>query len=181
MINPFTGQELVGNSFCPTGAGGGIDPTCGKSGGSSGGGSEVRWVSQDSFEGKVFKTVEEAEAEAAKHEGAKVVRDAGGALVVRSKEGKELAAPKVSKPKVEIPTASKTEISSGVKSLKTKGTVTLDYGDSKGHVRYSSKEGGWVMDVGSERLFLEGVKKGDFKEAMKAAIAAGGNKFKVKK
>lgn len=32
IINPFTGQAMVDNAFCPTGQGGGVDPTCGPSG-----------------------------------------------------------------------------------------------------------------------------------------------------
>lgn len=39
MINPLTQQTL--NSFCATGAGGGIDPTCGKGGSKSSGGAKA--------------------------------------------------------------------------------------------------------------------------------------------
>lgn len=34
-FNPFTGQTIVDNVFCPTGEGGGKDPTCGKGSGLS--------------------------------------------------------------------------------------------------------------------------------------------------
>lgn len=38
LVNPFTGQTL--NAFCPTGEGGGVDPTCGGKSTSGGGGSK---------------------------------------------------------------------------------------------------------------------------------------------
>lgn len=40
-LTPKVNPLMVGNSFCATGAGGGVDPTCGKSGGGAGGGGVV--------------------------------------------------------------------------------------------------------------------------------------------
>ena len=35
ITNPLTQQAIVDNAFCPTGKGGGIDPSCGRRGGGS--------------------------------------------------------------------------------------------------------------------------------------------------